>query len=129
VSDTPDPLLDAIARISEGEPVDWDALDRLVASTESFRQRLNELKVIAGVAELTRQAPTGGGTKGSEGTPLTQPVRTGVTWGHLNILDEIGRGAFGEVYRAWDTKLDREVALKLIHADTAPIGIIGTKMS
>ncbi len=117
MSDTPDPLLDAIARISEGQPVDWDALDRL-AVTESFRQRLDELKVIAGVADLARKTPSGDGDRAGrlKPAPPEQPVGEGVTWGHLNILEQIGRGAFGEVYRAWDTKLDREVALKLLHA-------------
>lgn len=115
MSDTPDPLLDAIARISEGQPVDWEALDRL-AVTESFRQRLGELKVIAGVADLARKTPSGGGKRDSAGTTPTETIGEGVSWGHLKILEQIGRGAFGEVYRAWDTKLDREVALKLIHA-------------
>src|SRR6185369_7280564 len=38
-------------------------------------------------------------------------------WGHLEIRGEIGRGASGTVYRAWDPKLAREVALKLLAPD------------
>jgi serine/threonine protein kinase len=35
-------------------------------------------------------------------------------WGHLRLLEPIGTGAFGDVYRAFDTRLHREVALKLV---------------
>ncbi len=35
--------------------------------------------------------------------------------GKYRILDELGRGAFATVYRALDTTLDREVALKILH--------------
>src|SRR5215471_17432016 len=34
-------------------------------------------------------------------------------WGFLRALDRIGAGSFGEVWRAWDPSLEREVALKL----------------
>ena len=38
------------------------------------------------------------------------------TWAHLRLLERIGEGGFGEAHRAWDSRLDREVALKLLPA-------------
>ena len=43
----------------------------------------------------------------------------GKTLAHYEILAKIGQGGMGEVYRALDTKLDREVALKVLSADMA----------
>jgi serine/threonine protein kinase len=34
-------------------------------------------------------------------------------WGHLDHLEKVGQGLSGEVFRAWDGQLQREVALKL----------------
>ncbi|MBT9332392.1 serine/threonine-protein kinase [Paracidobacterium acidisoli] len=36
------------------------------------------------------------------------------TWGDFRLLARVGHGGFGEVYRAWDPHLEREVALKLL---------------
>jgi serine/threonine protein kinase len=39
------------------------------------------------------------------------------TLGRFRIISRLGRGAFGTVYRAYDPVLDREVALKVPHAE------------
>ncbi len=39
--------------------------------------------------------------------------------GHYNILAQLGAGGMGEVYRARDTHLNREVAIKILPADFA----------
>ena len=46
--------------------------------------------------------------------PLPTEAAVAGTWGTFNLLQKVGQGSFGEVYRAFDTTLQREVALKLL---------------
>src|SRR6516225_8059706 len=43
----------------------------------------------------------------------------GRTIGHYRIVDQLGRGGSGTVYRAMDATLDREVAIKVLNPDLA----------
>jgi tetratricopeptide (TPR) repeat protein len=40
--------------------------------------------------------------------------RAGQKWGPFELLERVGRGSFGEVFRAWDPSLQREVGLKIL---------------
>ncbi|HEY9500913.1 MAG TPA: serine/threonine-protein kinase, partial [Pyrinomonadaceae bacterium] len=50
---------------------------------------------------------------------MNSPLIQGTRLGHYQILSQIGAGGMGEVYLAHDTKLDRQIAIKLLPADLA----------
>jgi serine/threonine protein kinase/sugar lactone lactonase YvrE len=47
------------------------------------------------------------------------PLEPGIKFGRYEILSQLGKGGMGEVYLAKDTKLDRNVALKVLPAELA----------
>jgi serine/threonine-protein kinase len=87
------------AAVADCDDVDWDL-------AEAHAQDQVERRVIQQLRQMARLGAT---------------ARAQVpTWGRLELRGEVGRGTFGTVYRAWDSRLDIDVALKLLHSPTAP---------
>src|SRR5262245_63810227 len=57
--------------------------------------------------------------KGRLGTPRRMQLSPGARLGPYEILDSIGAGGMGEVYRARDPRLHRVVAIKVLPSDFA----------
>jgi Tol biopolymer transport system component len=94
-------LLDLVDAVLEGRTLDWSDVE--LRASASQRDLVAHLRAVAAIASLNA-APTEVGIGSA----------VGCAWGHLKLLEPIGRGAFGTVYRAWDPQLRREVALKLL---------------
>jgi serine/threonine protein kinase len=55
----------------------------------------------------------------SDSEPTTAPLQIGQLLGAYKILALLGKGGMGEVYRAHDTRLDRDVAIKVLPSSLA----------
>ena len=89
-----DPLILAAARISDGTPVDWRRIRELLTNRNQ--------ETIADELEALEQVARASGGEAA------------VSWGRFTLVEVIGRGRFGTVYRALDPTLQIPVALKII---------------
>jgi hypothetical protein len=122
-------LLPLAESIADGSPVDWESAETHATAEE--REIIRELRVLADLALLHRSLPADPGEPHASGGSTTAPA-PGMTaavldttapaignWGHLALVERLGGGTAGEVYRAWDRQLECDVALKLLRVNEA----------
>jgi predicted Ser/Thr protein kinase len=113
-------LAELIDSVADGSSIDWDAVEA-AAEDDGERRLLAVLRMVAGVAEVHRSDPPAAGPEQTVAAPRVEPVEIAPAadgslghWGHFQLLQKLGEGAFGEVYHARDTWLDHSVAVKLL---------------
>ena len=103
-------LLEVASAIVDLAEVDWDEVDRN-CSSDRERSIARELQLLGNIAKAVRNISD---PSNQDVKPAPDVAPDLERWGHLTLRAEIGRGSFGVVYRAWDPKLQLEVALKLV---------------
>ena len=109
------PLLPLAESIADGSVVDWEAAEARATSDE--RAIIRQLRVLSepgGSASRSMPRDPGGRPHRRRGFSNSPAIGS---WGHLALLERLGGGTFGDVYRVWDNHLEREVALKLLKTD------------
>jgi serine/threonine protein kinase/Tfp pilus assembly protein PilF len=101
-------LADLAASVADGTAIDWHDAETQAGNA---RRLVRHLRLVESIASLHRSIAAE-----PADTPAPQ-VPEGRRWGRLVLGEQIGQGTSCDVYRARDTDLDRDVALKLLHAD------------
>jgi Tol biopolymer transport system component/predicted Ser/Thr protein kinase len=93
-------------------------VEQCCAGDHALRQEVESLLRFEGQAELFDTRAPSAAAAAFFAAPQSDPLVTpGQMLSQYRVIEELSRGGMGIVYRARDTRLDRDVALKLLHPD------------
>ncbi|MFC1572246.1 serine/threonine-protein kinase [Candidatus Eisenbacteria bacterium] len=114
-------ILEQIAEaVADERSIDWDEQATAAPERAAALKRLRQIQKITAAYRRADSGEEGEASADSESPAATDRVNGAsplFTWGQLRVLEKLGEGSSGEVYRAFDPQLRREVALKLRRAD------------
>ena len=111
-----DPELIALgAAISDGARVDWDQVQKDAPNPEA-EQLVAGLRDLAAVVSGVRST-----NSPSSPEKIEDDVAAARRWRHVVLFETVGAGACGTVHRAWDSQVEREVAVKLLPKHSAGV--------
>ena len=110
--------------VADGLFPDWDR--ESASASDDERAAIRQLQAIAVAArqnaERAMQVTLSLRSASAANLGLAPDAVAPLTWGPLTVHEKIGSGRFGDVYRATDPGLERDVALKLLRHDSEADG-------
>ena len=94
------------AGIADDAALDWRLLTKLDAQSADTGDGLRELSQLASIFRSMQIKPE-----------RAASIRAQFKFAGLDVIEKLGEGAHGEVWRAYDPMLDQDVALKLKRVD------------
>ena len=105
--------------VLRGDPFCSFVIEHVATDTHEPRSPLTETLMFTPTAERAADQPTGGASPTATFVNDADRDVLPMSIGEYKVLAMIGRGAMGQVYLAEDDRLDRRVAIKMMHPSRA----------